>query len=85
MKDLKLYIKTIAGEFLQICDGDSAIAIVEKCISEYSYEEKGRWEEVKALMMYYSDAKTSEIEGKKIEFNENIIELMEDARKRYKK
>ena len=79
------YIKTIAGEFLQICDGDSAIAIVEKCISEYSYEEKGRWEEVKALMMYYSDAKTSEIEGKKIEFNENIIELMEDARKRYKK
>ena len=79
------YIKTIAGEFLQICDGDSAFAIVEKCISEYSYEEKGRWEEVKALMMYYSDAKTSEIEGKKIEFNENIIELMEDARKRYKK
>ena len=79
------FIKTTAGEYLQICDGDSAMEIVEKCIHEYSYEEKGRWEEVKALMMFYSDSKTAEVEGKSIIFNQNIIELMEDARKRYKK
>ena len=78
-------IKTTAGEYLQINDFDSALTIVERCIYEYSYEEKGRWEEVKALMIYYSQSKRAEIEGKKIEFNQNIIELMEDARKRYKK
>ena len=52
---------------------------------EYSYDEKGRWEEAKALMMFYSDIKKAEFEGKKIVFNQNIIELMEVARKRYKK
>ena len=79
------YIKTAAGEYLQISDGENALAIVEKCIYEYSYDEKGRWEEVKALMMFYSDSKRAQIAGKKIEFNPMIIELMEDARKRYKK
>ena len=78
-------IKTTAGEYFQICDFESASAIVEKCISEYSYEEKGRWEEVKALMLYYSDFTKAEMNGKQIEFNQNIIDLMEDARKRYKK
>ena len=78
-------IKTTAGELLQICDLESALPIVDRCIYEYSYEEKGRWEEVKALMMFYSESEKAEIEGKKIVFNQNIIDLMEDARKRYKK
>ena len=79
------FIKTTVGEYLQISDEDSAMEMVEKCISEFSYDEKGRWEEVKALMIFYSDIKAAEFEGKKIGFNKNIIELMEDARKRYKK
>ena len=79
------YIKTSAGEYLQISDGENALAIVEKGIAEYSYDEKGRWEEVKALMMFYSDSKRAQIAGKQMEFNPMIIELMEDARKRYKK
>ena len=46
-------IKILIGQLLQICDYVSSLPFVEKCISEYSYEEKGRWLEVKALMIYY--------------------------------
>ena len=78
-------IKTRAGEYLQICDPHNALTIVERCLEEYSYDEKGRWEEIKALMTYYSDVKREEIEGIKFQYNQNIIDFMEDARKRYKK
>ena len=79
------YIKTTVGQYLQISDYGSALNIVEKCISEYSFEEKGRWLEVKALMMYYVDKKKAEIHQKNQDFNPGIIELLEDARIRYKK
>ena len=79
------FLKTNVGEFIQINEFESALSVTEKCISEYSYDEKGRWEEVKALIMFYNDAKKAEIEKKKIEYNENIIYLLDDARKRYKK
>ena len=78
-------IKTTAGEYIQIGERSPASLIIEKCIYEYSYEEKGRWEEVKALMIFYEDIKKSKMTGKKMEYNQNIIDLMEDARKRYKK
>ena len=78
-------IKTTAGEYIQIGERSPASLIIEKCIYEYSYEEKGRWEEVKALTMFYEDVKKSKISGKKMEFNQSLIDLMEDARKRYKK
>ena len=78
-------IKTRVGEYLQICDAGNAIPIIDKCIIEYYYEERGRWEEIRALIIYYSDAKKAEIEGKKIEYNQSIIDLMELARKRYEK
>ena len=78
-------IKTRAGEYLQINDPYNALTIIEKCINEYSYDEKGRWEEIKALITYYSNMKMAEIEQKQFEYNQNIIDLMEDARKRYKK
>ena len=78
-------IKTRCGEYLQISDAGNALTIVERCLYEYNYDEKGRWEEVKALMTFYSDTKRAEIEGKKIEYNQNIIDFMESARKRYKK
>ena len=78
-------IKTRAGEYLQINDPSNALNIIERCINEYSYDEKGRWEEIKALMIYYSNMKMAEIQQKQFEYNQNIIDLMEDARKRYKK
>ena len=65
-------IKETAGEYIQINEFEQALIIIEKCISEFSFEEKGRWEEVKALMMFYSDSKNAEMQNKKIEFNENI-------------
>ena len=78
-------IKTIIGENIQINENEAALNGIEKCIYEFSYDEKGRWEEAKALMLFYTDSKKAEIEKKKIEYNENIITLMEDARTRYKK
>ena len=78
-------IKTTAGEYLQIGDFENASLIVERCISEFSYEEKGRWQEVKALMIFYSDFRKAEISGNQIKFNQEIIDLMQDSRKRYKK
>ena len=79
------YIKNIVGQYLQISDYGSALNIVERCISEYSYEEKGKWLEVKALMMFYVDKKKAEIYQKYQDFNQTIIDLLEDARYRYKK
>lgn len=58
-------IKTAAGELLQIGELDTSMAIADRCIYEYSYEEKGRWEEVKALIMFYNESKKAELEGKK--------------------
>ena len=78
-------IKTAAGELMQIGELDIAMTIADRCIYEYSFEEKGRWEEVKALIMFYTESKKAELEGKKLQFNQNIIDLMEDAKKRYKK
>ena len=78
-------IKTAAGELLQIGELDTSMAIADRCIYEYSYEEKGRWEEVKALIMFYNESKKAELEGKKMVFNQNIIDLMVDAKYRYKK
>ena len=79
------YVKIIVGEYIQINENETALSYIEKCIYEYSYDEKGRWEEVKALLMFYSYAKKAEIENKKVSYNENIINLMDDARVRYKK
>ena len=79
------YIKTTVGQYLQVGDIATSLNLVEKCISEYSFEEKGRWLEVKALMMYYVDWKKAEILQKTQEFNMGVIELLEDARQRYKK
>ena len=79
------YIKTTVGQLLQILDFQTALNLVEKCISEYSYEEKGRWLEVKALMAYYIEKKKAELLNQKREFNQGIIDLLEDARQRYRK
>ena len=79
------YIKTTVGQLLQIGDIATSVNIVEKCISEYSWEEKGRWLEVKALIMYYVDKKKAEILKQKQNFNPGVIELLDDARQRYRK
>ena len=79
------YIKTTVGQFLQTSDFASALPIVEKSISEFYFEEKGRWLEVKALMMYYIDKKKAEILNQPKEYNPGVIELLDDARVRYRK
>ena len=79
------YIKTTVGQYLQISDFASALTIVEKSISEFYFEEKGRWLEVKGLMLYYIEKKKNEILGKQKEFHPGVIELLEDARGRYRK
>jgi len=79
-KNNKEQIKTMIGQLLQICDYTTSLPFVEKCISEYSYEEKGRWLEVKALMIYYFER-----QKQKLNFNQSIADLLEDARQRYRK
>ena len=79
------YIKTTIGRYIQIGDFSTAITMVDKSISEFFFEEKGRWLEVKALMLYYTDKKFAEITQKQLTFNNTIIELLEDARNRYRK
>ena len=79
------YIKTTVGQLLQVSDFATSLNIVEKSISEFFFEEKGRWLEVKGLMMFYVDKKKAEILKQKQEFNIGVIELLEDARQRYKK
>ena len=79
------YIKTTVGQYLQISDFSSAVNIVEKSISEFYFEEKGRWLEVKGLILYYIDKKKNEILNKPNEYNQGVIDLLDDARVRYKK
>ena len=79
------FIKLTIGRYIQIGDFTTAAAMVEKSISEFFFEEKGRWLEVKALMLYYTDKKFAEITQKQLTFNNTIIELLEDARNRYRK
>ena len=78
-------IKDYVGGLLQIQEYDIALKFVEKCISEYSFFEKGYWEEVKALIIFYKDYMNNNESEYKIKFNTEFCDLMKDARKRYKK
>ena len=78
-------IKDYIGGLLQIQDYDNAYKYTERCISEFSYFEKGYWEEVKALIMFYYDYMYSNEKEQYLKFNTEFCELMKDAKKRYKK
>ena len=77
-------IKLTAGEFLQIGENASAWAIIEKGALNYSYEEKGKWEETKCLLNIILQERKAKIENKKLEFDQGIPNLFEQAMNRYK-
>ena len=81
-------IKDYVGGLLQIQDYENALKYADKCISEFSFFEKGYWEEVKALILFYRDYTYYLYNNQSKEylyFNTEFCELMDDARKRYKK
>ena len=77
-------IKEYVGGLIQLQDLGEAMKFVDRCISEFSFSEKGRWEDVKALLIFYKDF-TDNGGNKGMKFNEKIIELMEDAKIRYQR
>ena len=77
-------IKKLVGGLIQLQYLGDAMKFADKCIDEFSFSEKGHWEEVKALILYNKDFIDNK-GNKGMKFNEKIIDLLEDARIRYTK
>ena len=84
-KNLELVKKTI-GYLIQIQDFNILLKEkkLEKAINNYSGIESAKFEEIKALVLFYNDMYNL-LNGKTIRYNENIVHLINNACSKYKK
>ena len=82
-KNLNIVYQRIS-ELIHIQKINECINIIDKCISEFSGFEKGKFEEIKALCLLYIDMK-KKINTNLLAFNKEILPLFENAIKIYKK
>ena len=84
-KQLK-FVKESIGYLIQIQDFNLLLKqkILDKAINSYSGIESAKFEEIKALVLFYNDMYDL-LNGKKIKFNENIFYLIDKAFHKYQK
>ncbi len=80
-------VKKIIGYLIQIQDFDTLLKqkIIEKAINNYSGIESAKFEEIKGLVLFYKDMYDIKLNENKFKFNDNIINLIDNACLKYKK